>query len=418
MDISEYLNYALKNHLPSKWLWVTSLLGNRPDNTGTDYISVDDGKGYVKVDGKLVKFDAFVKNKAFLRLRDEVTVKADNLASLDKDIKTTVGKLLINYVLIEIPFKGKLSYMKGELSIGKIIDTVRDALSDESISVAMYRKFVVCSTYLTSFNRIVTPSSTEKLLLPPPDLKQFKKKLRSEFDKKYGADWGKDTARVVEYDTELKNHYAEYIKGDASDGIIANKKNKGNSLTKKYLTFSTADAFGQQEHVDESLMDGYPADAKKLAAMFNTSRAASYSRGVETQKGGSVAKSVLRATSSMNIVNNDCGVKRGKHIIIEEHIAEGLLGRYLIVGAKTIKLTKDNIKSYIGKTVTMRSPMYCIEKQPNICSVCAGEKAAGTPNGISLIVMNVSSTLTLSALKKMHNSQISTVRVSLGDMVD
>ena len=38
---------------------------------------------------------------------------------------------------------------------------------------------------------------------------------------------------------------------------------------------------------------------------------------------------------------------------------------------KLIYLTADNLNNYVGKTVTVRSPLYC--KSDRYCSKCAGE---------------------------------------------
>jgi hypothetical protein len=417
MSITQYLEYAIRNGFLYKLNWITSLLGVRLDNTENDYIKIEDGVGYVKVDSELIKFDSYIKGGAFLRISDEVIIPKDLLKSLNKVITTTIGKLIINHVLIEKPFNGSISYMDGDISFGDIMDVVRVSLSDDIITVAQYRDFVLAATYIEGLNTVVTPSSTAKLLVAPPGLKKFKSGLKKSLVSKHGEGWQDNPIYVVEYDTALKAYYADYIKDDPSDGIMANNKNKNNALAKKYLTFSTASAFGEQTHIDESLSDGYPDDPAKLAALFNTARAASYSRGAETQKGGAVAKSVLRATSSMFITDKDCGVKYGKHKVIDKDNVDNMVGRYIIENSKVLELTNDNISSYINKSVILRSPMYCIAKSPSLCPVCLGRLAASRPNGISLIVTNISSVLTKAALKVMHNSQISATKISLDDML-
>lgn len=416
ITLNQYLKYIIDNRLLHKWHWVISLFGIHNNGFSNKYIKIEDNIGYVNIDGEFVIFVGYKPNDAFIRINDMVSVKADYLLSLDKDVDTHVGRFIINYLLIEIPFKGKLKYVTDKINFGIIIKMVKTALSNEAISVDEYKTFVNSCTYLESFNILVTPSSTEKLMVSPPGLSAYKKQLAKEFADKYGSDWSKDPSRIVAYDSELKDYYNDYIADDPSNDIIANKKNKDNALAKKYLTFSSTNSFDEQEHVDESLMDGYPKDPKKLAAMFNTTRAASYLRGVGTQNGGAVAKSVLRATPSITIKDEDCGVTYGKFIQINDDNAENMIGRQIIVNKKSIPLTADNIKEYIGKVVEMRSVMYC-KLAPHICKVCVGAKAAGYPNGVSLIVTNISSVLTTSSLKAMHNTQISTVKVDMADIV-
>jgi len=417
MKINEYIKYVITNKLIHKWSWATSILGVHSDGFTNEYIKIEDGVGYVAIDGVFVVYDNYSKDQGFILISDIVTITTDSMRSLHSDIKTTFGKFLVNYIMVEIPFSGTVPYVEGTVSANGIIKIVSNALSNDTISVSDYIKFVTACSYLEAFNKLVTPSSTAKLVVPPPGLTKFKKDLKAKYIKDHGADWESQPTIVVEYDNELKTFYSDYITGDASDGVIANSKNKGNALSKKYLTFSSTNAFGDHEHIDGSLSEGYPDDPEKLAAMFNTSRSASYSRGVETQNGGSVAKAVLRTTSSVRILPGDCGVKYGKRTKITKENSDSLLGRYIIVNKKLVKLTTANITDYLDKTVEMRSVMWCVTPKPNFCSICAGERAAGYPDGIPLIVTNISSVLTKNSLKAMHNSLISTVKLDITSIV-
>jgi len=417
IDLTTYLSYAIQQLYIHKWLWVTSMFGIHEDGYSNKYLKNVEGINYVLVDEVWLQLNTTNENGSAIAIDNPVTALETIFKSVMKSTKTTVGKLLLNYLLIEKPFNGKLPYIVDNIKLSNIITMITKALSTGDISVVEYEDFVSSCTYLESFNKLVTPSSTEKLMLPPPGLDKYKTELRKEFVDKYGKDWTKDPARVVSYDDKLKQFYDEYIATDPSNGIIANKKNKNNALAKKYLTFSSTNAFGDQTYIEESLLDGYPKDPTKLAAMFNTIRSASFNRGSETQKGGAVAKSVLRATSSVTITKGDCGVKYGKSIAITKQNANNLIGRYLIVGNKVIGLNDDNINDYIGSIVIMRSPMYCITPKPSLCSICSGDKAGSHEHGVALIVTNISSVLTTSALKSMHNSQLSTVNVSIGDIL-
>jgi len=417
ISLNKYLIYVIANKLIHQWSWVTSLLGIHTNGFSNEYIKIIDNVGYVTVDGTDLALTSYVKDDAFIHIGTDINIPNDTLPELTKDVSTTVGIFFINYILLGHPFSGRLGYIFKDVSLSRIIDLVKEGLTSEAITVDEYKRFVISCTYLESFNKLVTPASTSKSMLPPPGLDAYKVTLRSKFVELYGSDWDTDPSRVVEYDNSLKEFYEEYIKDDPSNGIIANKKNKGNALAKKYLTFSTTNAFGEQVHVDESLMDGYPDNPEQLVAMFNTTRAASFSRGAETQKGGAVAKSVLRATSSISIKDTDCGVTYGKSTLVTKDNMSSLIGRYIIENKKPVILSKDGVSKYVDTTVVLRSPMYCVISKPNFCAICMGGNAAGHANGVSLMVTNISSILTIAALKAMHNSQIATVKVSLDKMV-
>ena len=415
MTKQEYFIHALKTGLLKKFKWVVETMGiHQPGYVG-EYISITD-KGYVTTDDSDV-MDKYDKTNPLYPTDYEVKTPKDAMACLTKDITSNIGKIIVNYLLIEVPFGGRLEYVSGELSSGSIIKKVGAALREGVITVQDYKRFVECCAYLEGFNILVAPSSTAKMMVPPPGLKAFKAKLKKEYTDKYGTAWAKDTTKIVEYDTKLKEYLAEYLKDDPSNGIMVSGKVKNNALPKTLLTFSADTSFGMTEHVDESLMDGYPKDPDKLVAIYNSIRSASISRGGETQKGGSVAKSVLRATSSSRILKGDCGVKYGKSISVTKANANEYIGRYFIVNGKPVLMTKDTVVDYVGKSAELRSPMYCINKTPTYCSICMGERAGNHEDGIALIVTNISAVLTKTALKAMHDTTIKTIVMDLNDVI-
>jgi len=417
MTIADYLKYAITEGIINTRGWTISIFGIQSDGTETDYIKIDNKVGYVKVKEDWVKLDGYTYGKPFIPIATEISLKANYLRCMQNDVKTTIGKFLVNYYLLEYPFKGKVPYITGDVSLKLILKTVNEYYNKEAISVKEYKEFVSACSFLEATQKLFTPSSTYKLTVPPPGLKKFKSDLRDTFVTKYGKDWSKDPSRIVEYDTKLRVFYNDFIKDDPSYGVIANKKNRGNALSKKYLTFSATNAFGDNEHIDPALIDGYPKNPIKLAAMFNTSRSASYLRGNETQKGGSVAKSVLRATSSIKITYTDCGVTYGKLVTVTDNNKDVMIGRYQIVNKKPIEITGDVVSSLVGKTIEIRSPAYCKEEDNNRCNICSGKSLSKYPNGVALLVTDISSTLIVSALKAMHNSQLKTVKVDITTII-
>lgn len=417
MNIDDYLEYSIKNKLLYDLSWFQSMIGIHTDIFKNKYIDTNDTVGFFIVDDEKIAIDNYKPKESIIKLKTIIKISKDTLLSIDDDVTTEFGKFIVNYFMVEYPFKGVLKYVTGDVSASTIVDIVKDYLSEDKITADDYKLFVWSCTYLESLSRLVTPSSTYKLVTPPKNIDSFKTKLRNEMIGKYGDSWSDDPSNIVEYDTKLKGYYSDYIKDDPSNGVLADGKAKDNALAKKYLTFSSTNAFGESEHIDSSLLDGYPEDPKKLAAMYNTIRSASYSRGAETQKGGAVAKDVLRATASIRIDQDDCKVKYGKSYKLDKNNSKSLLGRYIISNSNVIKLTMDNISDYIDATIIVRSPMYCKSTHPSLCKICVGEKGSGYENGVPLIVTNISSVLTTSALKAMHNTQISTARLNLDNMV-
>ena len=74
------------------------------------------------------------------------------------------------------------------------------------------------------------------------------------------------------------------------------------------------------------------------------------------------------------------------------------------------------MKKYIGKTVKLRSPMYC--KNDKICNICAGEADYKLNNiNVGLGCSNISTTLLRMGMKKFHTSNIKSTMIDVDDML-
>ena len=98
---------------------------------------------------------------------------------------------------------------------------------------------------------------------------------------------------------------------------------------------------------------------------------------VGTQVSGYIAKELLAAFQSevLGDKDSDCGTSKTIPITITNKNATEYIYRYIVENGKIIQLTSDNINKYIGKTVNMRTPMYCVGTGKNkcLCNKCAGD---------------------------------------------
>jgi len=132
---------------------------------------------------------------------------------------------------------------------------------------------------------------------------------------------------------------------------------------------------------------------------------------------GYLAKELSSAmqTEVLGPNGSDCGTKKGLEVTIPKKI-EDYLYRYIIEEDKLVCLTPDIINKYIGKTVKMRSPMYCVAKDC-ICSKCAGEdfyKLGKT--SIGLTATKVATTCSRMNMKKFHENLVKTRDIELNDI--
>lgn len=418
MLANEYFKYAIKKGYLNKLNWYYSVFTLQTDDT--KYTKIENGKQLVLIDDRYEPIEDIKTKAPILTMASEITIDGDYLDNLDKPIKTTIGRVIINKILLSDVFGNKIPYINERTSIGAIEKMIAKGMyNNDLIEVSEYKRFADVVGFLQGLSRITTVSATEKSLLPPDGLDKFKKDLKSEFDKKYGPDWTKDRSIIVEYEKRLRDFDAEWMKGEPNDGFLIGGKVKNVARTKMYLDFGAEAGFdttgSKVDLVDNSLLDGYPKDKEKLATMYNTSRAGSYDRGKETQKGGAAAKDMLRATSSTTITHNDCKSNEGKEIFVTKDIADGLIGRYIIKNGKSEPI--DDPTKYIGKSIIIRSPQYCLEKGNSLCSVCVGDVMKKYDKGINLVITELSGTLLYISMQSMHGKVLSTMDFDLIDNI-
>lgn len=421
MVLKDYILYSIKNKLvhKQKWFFVFfTILSNERNN---EYVEIKNKEVYVTVNGNYEKLDdiTFTEGKSLFNITQPIELSSGDLPNINSNITSTIGRLIINYLLISKNFDNKIEYINKEFSVSSLEGDIARLLMEDKITVESYLNFVDSVYYICGLARIFNVSATERNITPPPGITDFKKKLRKEFDNKYGSDWVNDKTKIVEFQEELKKQDDEWLKDDPTKGRLLNKKIKDNARVKMFLTFGGEVGLdkksGNVTFIENSLLDGYSKDPKEISAMFNSIRSASFDRGHETQKGGAAAKDLLRASSSISIKEGDCGTKLTKKILITEDNHKSFTGRYYVQNGKVTPI--EDTSSLIGKTIELRSPMYCNEPNSNYCSVCVGKSIAINPKGVSMQLLDVSGVLLTASLKSMHNSQLNAKRFNIQDMV-
>jgi hypothetical protein len=93
------------------------------------------------------------------------------------------------------------------------------------------------------------------------------------------------------------------------------------------------------------------------------------------------------------------------------------LYRYIVEKGKLVLLDDDNIEKYIGKTVKLRSPLYCND-EGHICNICAGElyRMMGMKN-VGLISYTIGSSLLNASMKMFHDMTIHTKKLNIEDYI-
>jgi len=421
MTLEEYFKYALKNGFPKKSEWIYSMF-TKPLSS-TEYVIVEDGKYKIKhPDGDIdVKLN---DNETILDVSQKITLDSTDLKNVNSKTSTTIGRAIINFILFVHPFGSKIAYQNDEkINLNKIHqDVILTQLDiEDGITIKEYQRFGLAITYIRTLADIFIISSTEKAILPPPGIEEFKRKKIAEFKKKYGEDCFKDKIRIVELEEELKAYDREWLKDDPSYGISLSGKVLNNSRKKRYLMFGAEDGILPTEEpvlVENSLLEGYPKDKKQIASMFNTARAGSYSRGKETQESGVISDRLVRGTIGFKVDIEDCKSKYylDLHVTKDNYIS--LIGRNRVVNGKVQMIkTKEDAEALIGTTIGLRDMLYCNAKGLHYCKVCAGKEISRNENAIALIALDIGAAAMTAKLKKMHDATLSIYNLKIEDLL-
>jgi hypothetical protein len=423
MKLQEYLNYALTNKLYRKLEWFYNLFVINV-NTNNKYIKVINNQYFVNIEAdgevKEVLLEGVSVKEPVFKMSDKYLVDNNTVENLLVTTNTYLGRILVNKILLADIFGNRIPFINGSIKSGMLETILANELSKDKISILEYLDFIKATTFMHGLSRITTYAATPKSMLPPKGLEAFKKKLMADMKASYGEDWVKDRAKIVEFENALRAYDNEWLADDPSLGKLLSGKVKDGARTKMYLTFGAERGFdkksGKADLVTNSLLEGYPKDKELLTNMFNTSRSGSYDRGKETQKGGAAAKDILRATSSLTISDADCGSVVGKIVVVTKNNHNRLMNRYIILPNKSTELITDSLK-YVGQTITIRSPQYCIKKGNELCAICVGKSIADYKKGISILVTDISGILLATSMAAMHFKSIQTMDFNIIDAI-
>lgn len=379
-----------------------------------DYRLVQTPTGYFFVDPQtkeLTHIEDGTPNVPLFHFKDPIELKKDDVPNLGKDITSTIGNLFFNYCCIVNSFGNKIPYIEGKANINALEDTIAKLLIDNPkdgkekdpttnfIYVDEYVKFSNSLLYITNFTQLCVWGATEKVLTPPPGLKEFRESLLKKYEGRLH-----DPTIVAMIDKELTDYDNQYLKGDPGENFLLNGSKPKTARKRLYLMYGAEKGFGMStdvELVKSSLNEGWELD--KFPVMNDALRAGSYNRGAETQLGGEAVKWLMRASSNINIEIDDCGTKLGKPFKVDETNKNKLIGFSILTeeGSKLIKEDTD-VGIYLGKTVLVRSPMYCKVEKTDYCKACVGEKLAMNPTGGSLAITEYGSKMMNIFMSAMH----------------
>jgi hypothetical protein len=353
-----------------------------------------------------------------------IVVDPSYVPNVKEAFESNLGNLLFNAICILSSFGHKHPYVTGTVSISSIEDKVAVKLKDtpateaerssEFYYVDEYCKFVDSLQFLSTLSQLVTIAGTRTNIQAPTGIKEFKQSLKA----KYG-DEITDPVKLAEFEKDLLDFDNDYLKRDPTNGVFMSGKLKHTARKKMFLAMGAEKSFNENQKVtviQNSLEEGWPTDPVKFTAAMNGIRIGSYFRGAETVKGGVSAKYLLRAANNFKIKIPDCGTKLGIRRSYNKSNFDKAIGRYVVLnGISRLIENKLDAEDLIGKSIVVRSPMYCKAKGDNICQICAGIKLAQYPTGVTIPLTEISGIILTASMKAMHVNSVTTAELNIAE---
>jgi len=376
-------------------------------------IFTEDGLHYVvtKFDTKIletIKLTSVTK----LNPSDKLTITKDSIINYTgaQPLVTSVGRFLLNYTVLVVPFKHHVEYInESPWNIGKIEGLIANQVIAGNITAADIYQYIDNAYHLSSYNDFFVPAMSERSITSRPEVDALRKELFTKY-----AEQLKDPTIMAKVEDELIALDKELLEGDMSNGFMIESKNYNVHRKRMFIAIGMVETFGNDQEQFEfgktNLNDGW--DLKELPLIADDTRRGFYQRGKDTAKGGAESKFIGRNFQDSKINMDDCGDPRGLPLRLTEYNSHHFLRRNIIDNGKVVELTKDNLAKYLNKTVKLRSPMYCKAKF-GYCYTCMDSRFKDIQlKMLNIAPINISSTILNISMKAMHGTKVAMLDVN------
>lgn len=372
---------------------------------------------------EVVKINDFKRDQPLYSVFDEVEVDKTVMLNIEEK-NTTVGRLIRNAVVIPKDLETKLPYMNRrvvtsdiEAELAKRVKNEDETKQPDSILVPDMIRVIDNLNFLDSLGTIFVVAATPKTVTRAPGVDKYVKKLLEE-----AGDDIRDPVKLVEIENKVQAYDQEYLKDDIAAQTVFTGKTKVGRF-KLYGMFGSGLDFVHDRSNDttitRSISDGLDPDPNEVPKYFNDLRYASFSRGDNTALGGSIYKELQRSLNTIKVTPTPCKTTRGVIKVMTPHEARYAMGRFIKVNNVWKPLTtREEIEAVLGKTVEMRSPRFCKEKDNGICYACMTARYKNLANGVSNMAAQISDTLLNMFLKLMHGIKADLVKIEKEDLIN
>ncbi len=367
---------------------------------------------FLDTDGEQVRLEGTHPKEAPFLFREQIVLGVGDVPNLKRNITSTYGNLLFNQMVLCYAFGDKIEYQEGSVSVKKIEKLIEKMLVSDpepgqtvepgKITVSEYKLFNDAIFSLAGFTQLCVPSATERTMTTDPRIAERRKELLEKY-----KDRLHDPVVQAMIDKELIAMDREWINGDPLKGFYYKDKSFNVVRKKIFLLQGAESGFGLQgELIPRSLEEGW--DIQYLPAMSNALRDGSYNRGSQTMLGGEATKFNYRIFQNSSVAEEDCGTTLGLEVKLTASNISHYIASYVITPEGPVEITDENKDTFVGKTVRMRSPIYCKTGGVNFCARCMGSRVAATPRAIPTYAADIGSLFMSLFMKAMHGKALVT----------
>lgn len=317
-----------------------------------------------------------IRRKSRHNTWDRMTIPANYFYEGHGVIETTIGRFMFNKYVLEgagvIQATKVIIKVLNKGGLGEVDDLIGQLYMEDVITRPQFNAYVNRRDNLGFWlNGMLAHTISARMLKP---LKEIEKK-KAELIKLHAEEIAAGNIDVMtQIRQELVDYAKEVLKGDPGmdlydSGDLDFYNNYGNnSILKGAVPNKITNEF---DFITTSFMDGI--EIRDIPAHANSILSGQFPASIATKDSGYMGKKLLALLQMMEVdePGTDCGTKQLVPITITNGNKYELLYTYINIDGQLQLLTRENISSFIGKTVMMRSPMVCIT--PKICSKCAGE---------------------------------------------
>ena len=304
-------------------------------------------------------------------LYDSITIK-----DRGKTIKTTVGRLMLNKcMLFPVANHPKFEFLNEVCNWKKLSKIWRKAVNyamEGSLTQDDVLDLIESSNeFGLRLSTVVNASINEDMMNPDDEFTEFRDKTIAAAKKVFeeNGDYSvleKAENEVVEF---AKKHFKDNDMAELYDS--ANKAKWGNDFKNLNIVMGSMPDLsgGKPVYIDNALVDGI--DKSFLPNITNVAMIGAMDRGLNTAYAGTIYKDLSHGLNHIQGLTHDCGTTEGKMFKSDDEF--DYVNRYIIEKGESILVTMDNVHKYVGKTVKMRYPLTCKEKNGHFCRKCLGE---------------------------------------------